>query len=60
MFSPEEVMETIEITIINDDILENNETFTAHIFGVSTSIASVTAPSIATITIVDDNDGMTV
>ena len=56
-FSPEEVMKTIEITIIDDEVPENNETFTAHIIGVSTRIASVTAPSIATITI-EDNDGM--
>ena len=56
-FSPEEVTKTIEITIINDEVPESDEIFTAYIFGVSTRIATVTNPSTATITI-EDNDSM--
>ncbi len=54
LFSPGQVKQCVDITILDDNILEKNETFQITL---STSVARVTLCPNANSTIIDKDDG---
>ena len=52
--SPGDTEETIMVSIVNDDLFENEETFMVHLFLSGTSAGITLDPAIATVTIIDN------
>ena len=54
-FAPDESVQIVNVTVVNDDILENTEMFTAMLTATPGSMVMIGAADTATATIIDDD-----